>query len=66
MITKEAGTPYAALHALKEKYAVNKIREDFDTLDAEWNQFKVNDVATDPDLIFKTLEEHTKKMLCKF
>ena len=57
MFVKEAGTPYEALQKLREKYAVKNVREDFDTLDNEWNQFKVEDISTDPDLIFKTLEE---------
>ena len=59
---KEALTPYEALAKLREKYVVQKIREDFDVLDNEWNEFSVKDVATDPDLIFKALEEQSKKL----
>ena len=62
MIAKEAQTPYEALSKLREKYSVQKIREDFDTLDNDWNNFKIDDVTTDPDLIFKTLEEQSKKL----
>ena len=62
MIAKEAQTPYEALSKLREKYSVKKIREDFDTLDSEWNNFKIDDVSTDPDLVFKTLEEQSKKL----
>ena len=54
MLVKESDTPYEALARLREKYAVKKVREDFDTLDNNWNQFKVEDISTDPDLIFKT------------
>ena len=61
MITREADTTYAALNSLK-KCAVKKIREDFDTLDIEWNKFKVNNVETDPDLVFKKLEEQSRKL----
>ena len=53
MIVKECGTPYMIYEKLKEKYSVKKVREDFDVLDQEWNEFKVTDVGTDPDLIFK-------------
>ena len=62
MIVKEAQTPYEALSKLREKYSVQKIIEDFDTLDSEWNNFKIEDVSTDPDLIFKTLEEQSKRL----
>ena len=62
MIAKEAQTPYEALSKLHEKYSVQKIREDFDTLDNEWNNFKIDDISMDPDLIFKTLEEQSKKL----
>ena len=62
MLVKEANTPYEALSNLRKKYSVEKIREDFDTLDTEWNEFKVNEISTDPDLIFKTLEEQSKKL----
>ena len=34
MIVKEAQNPYEALSKLHEKYCVQKIREDFDTLDS--------------------------------
>ena len=64
MLVKEEHTPYAALQKLREKYAVKNVREDFDTLDNEWNQFKVQDISMDPDLIFKTLEEQTKRLIC--
>ena len=62
MLVKEANTPYEALSNLHKKYSVEKIREDFDTLDTEWNEFKENEISTDPDLIFKTLEEQSKKL----
>ena len=62
MIAKDAVTPFEALHKLREKYSVKKVREDFDTLDTEWNDFKVNDISMDPDLIFKTLEEQSRKL----
>ena len=62
MIVKESKSPYEALSDLRKKYSVEKIREDFDTLDTEWNEFKVNEISTDPDLIFKTLEEQSKKL----
>ena len=39
MIVKEADTPYEAFTKLREKYAVQKVREDFDKLDSEWNDF---------------------------
>ena len=62
MIVKEASTPYEAFKKLREKYAVQKVREDFDKLDSEWNEFKITDVSTDPDLIFKALEEQSRKL----
>ena len=62
MIAKEAQTPYEALSKLHEKYSVQKIREDVDTLDSEWNNFKIEDVSTNPDLIFKILEEQSKTL----
>ena len=62
MIVKESSTPFEALSKLREKYSVKKIREDFDKLDSEWNAFKVTEVSTDPDLIFKTLEEQSRKL----
>ena len=62
MLVKEVDTPYNAFSKLKEKYSVEKVRKDFDTLDTEWNEFKVNGVSTDPDFIFKTLEEQSKKL----
>ena len=62
MLVKEVDTPYNAFSKLKEKYSVKQVREDFDTLDTEWNEVKVNDVSTDPNLIFKTLEEQSKKL----
>ena len=62
MIVKECETPYKVYEKLKEKYSVKKVREDFDVLDQEWNEFKVTDVGTDPDLIYKTLEEQSRKL----
>ena len=62
MLVKEAETPYEAFAALREKYKVKKVREDFDKLDSDWNDFKVDDASVDPDLIFKTLEEQSKKL----
>ena len=62
MIVKEADTPYEAFEKLREKYAVQKVREDFDKLDSEWNEFKITDISTDPDLIFKALEEQSRKL----
>ena len=62
MIVKESSTPFEALSKLREKYSVKKIREDFDKLDSEWNAFKVTEVSTDPDLIFKTHEEQSRKL----
>ena len=62
MIVKECETPYKIYEKLKEKYSVKKCREDFDVLDQEWNQFKVTDIGTDPDLIYKTLEEQSRKL----
>jgi len=57
IMVKEASIPYEAFEKLREKYAVQKVGEDFVVLDNEWNEFTVKDVATDPDLIFKALEE---------
>ena len=62
MIAKEALTHYKALSNHCTKYLVKKIREDFNILDSEWNNFKIKDISTDPDLIFKTLEEQSKKL----
>jgi len=58
----EADTPYKAHTALKTKYSVAKNRQDFTKLDTEWNEFKVKDISTDPDKIFATLDEHSKKL----
>ena len=61
MIFKEAYTPYKAYKMLNEKYTVKKVLDDFDSVDNEWNEFKVTDVNIDPDLVYKTLEEQSKK-----
>ena len=58
----EASTPYKAYKALKEKYSVSQNRVDFCKLDKEWNEFTVTDASMDPDLIFETLDEHSKKL----
>ena len=42
---------------------VAKNRQGFTKLDKEWNEFKVTDTSTDPDKIFATLDEHSKKLL---
>ena len=55
MLVKDAKTPYEALAKLQEKYKVKKVREDFDKLDGDWNNFKVSDVSVDPDLIYMCL-----------
>jgi len=57
-----ATTPYEAYVALKTKYSVAKNRQDFVQLDKEWNEFKVTDEMADPDKIFATLDEHSKKI----
>ena len=62
MYVKDASTPFEAFAALQEKYKVKKVREDFDKLDSDWNDFKVSDLSIDPDLVFKTLEEQSKKL----
>ena len=62
MIVKECETPYEIHEKLKAKYSVRKVRDDFDTLDTEWNEFKVTDIGTDPDLVYKTLEEQSRKL----
>ena len=62
MLVKEAKTPYAALDYLREKYAVKKVQEDFKALDIEWNNYKVTNSSTDPDLVFKTLEEQSRRL----
>ena len=62
MIIKESETPYQSFEALRENYAVQKVRKDFFVLDNEWNEFTVSDVSIDSDLIFKTLEEQSKKV----
>ena len=58
----EADTPYQAYTALKTKYSVAKNHQDFTKLDKEWNEFKVKDTSTNPDKIFATLDEHSKKL----
>ena len=63
MMVKEATTPFEALKKLWEKYSVKKAREDFDVLGMEWNNFVVKDPLTDPDLIFKSLEEQSRKLV---
>ena len=62
MLVKEELTPYGALQKLREKYAIKNLHENFDTLDNEWNQFKIKDISMDQDLIFKTLEEQSKRL----
>jgi len=39
MLVKDTKTPYEALTKLQEKYKVKKVREDFDKLDSDWNNF---------------------------
>ena len=62
MIVKECDSPFEIHEKLNAKYSVRKVRDDFDTLDTEWNDFKVSDIGTDPDLIYKTLEEQSQKL----
>ena len=62
-LVMDADTPYEAWVALKTKYSVAKNRQDFTKLDKEWNEFKVLDSNVDPDKIFATLDEHSKKLL---
>ena len=62
MLVKEATTQYAALEHLHKKYAVKKAREDFKALDIEWNNYKVTNSSIEPDLVFKTLEEHSRRL----
>ena len=61
-LVMDAKTPYEAYAALKEKYSVAKVRQDFTKLDKEWNEFKVTDESVDPDKVFTTLDEHSKKL----
>ena len=61
-LVMEATTPYEAYAALKTKYSVAKNRNDFVRLDREWNEFKVTDEKADPDKVFATLDEHSKKI----
>ena len=62
-LVMNADTPYEAYASLKSKYSVAKNRQDFTTLDAaQWNEFKVTNVDIDPDKIFATLDEHSKKL----
>ena len=61
-LVMNADTPFEAYASLKSKYSVAKNRQDFTTLDAQWNEFKVTDVDIDPDKIFATLDEHSKKL----
>ena len=61
-LVMETDTPYKAYSALKTKYFVAKNRQDFTKFDHQWNQFKITDTKADPDKIFATLEEHSKKL----
>ena len=61
-LVMNAETPYEAYAALKAKYSMAKNRQDFTTLDGQWNEFKVADVTVDPDKIFAMLDEHLKKL----
>ena len=63
ILVKDKPTLYTGLSKLLEKYAVKIVWEDFNSLDYEWSQFKVIDLSTDPDLIFKTLEEQLRHMI---
>ena len=58
----DAKTPYKAFVALKEKYSVAKVRQDFTKLEKKWNKFEVTDATVDPDKVFTTLDEHLKKL----
>ena len=60
MLVKEVNTPFEAITNLREKYAVKKVREDFNSLDTEWNNYRATDVSTNPFLIFKTLEDQSR------
>ena len=48
-LVMDASTPYEAHSALKKKYSVSKVLQDFTKLDNEWNEFKVTDQTVDPD-----------------
>ena len=51
-LVMNAETPYQAYATLKAKYSVAKNRQDFTSLDTQWNEFKVTDVTVDLDKIF--------------
>ena len=61
-LNMEVDTPCQAHATLKIKHSVAKNRRDFTKLDKEWNEFKVIKTSTDPDEIFVTLDEHSKKL----
>ena len=42
-LVMKAEMPHEAYAALKTKYSVAKSRQDFITLDGQWNEFKVTD-----------------------
>jgi len=52
--------------ALKTKYSVAKIRQDFVRLDKEWNEFKVTDEKAGPDKIFALVEGIDKSKLVPY
>ena len=61
-LVMDASTPYEAYAALKKKYSVSKVLQDFTKLDNEWNEFKVTDATVDPDKVFATLDEQSTKL----
>ena len=61
-LVMDAKTPYEAYSALKKKYSVSKVLQDFTKLDNEWNEFKVTDPTVDPDKVFATLDEQSTKL----
>ena len=60
-LSTNADAPYAAHIVFKQNHSVYRVCQDFPNLDKEQNKFKVTDASVDPNKVFATLDEHSKK-----
>ena len=58
----EEGTLRKVRINLKKNNPVSNNRQYFESIDKEWNEFKVKETSTCQENIFATLEEHSNKI----
>lgn len=58
----EAEMPYEVYIALKNKLSFASNRHNLTSYYKEWNECKIKHISMDPDKVFATLDEHSKKL----